>query len=169
MLCYKFFISNFKTEGDHGGDNQVESMHPVFVARGPAFKRNYSTGSLKIHSADVYSLMCFLLNLKPAENNGTLDNIKNLLDETYYQQRIKQWIAMNLFKSILYSSFKYEAIAADFNLVASLNRNGHLYIVFLILVLVIFILMIQLMIKNRKTTFSHITSPVVYQFQEEKI
>ncbi len=141
-------------------------MHPVFVARGPAFKKNYTTNSLKIHSVDVYSLMCFLLNLKPAENNGTFDNIKNLIDENYYDERIKQWITFNLIKSIFYSSFKYESITADFKLIANLNRNGNLYVVFLIFLLIIFILVIQSLFKSRKI-FISISSPIVYRLDEE--
>ena len=156
-------------EGDHGGDNLVESMHPVLVARGPAFKKNYTTGSLKIHSVDVYSLMCFLLNLKPAENNGTFDNIKNLIDDSYYDERIKEWITFNFLKSIFYSSFKYESITADFKFISNLNRNGHLYVVFLIFLLIILILMIQLLIKSRKTSLIPITSRIVYRSVQQEI
>ncbi len=57
-------------------------MHPVFVARGPAFKRNYVT-NLTINSVDVYNLMSFILDLKPANNNGSLQNISDLISSSY--------------------------------------------------------------------------------------
>ncbi|KAJ8355512.1 hypothetical protein SKAU_G00183060 [Synaphobranchus kaupii] len=65
--------------GNHGYDNALPSMHPVFVARGPAFRRGYSKASA--HAVDLYPLMCHILDLPPAPNNGSLANVRDLLCE----------------------------------------------------------------------------------------
>ncbi|KAL0164289.1 hypothetical protein M9458_040042 [Cirrhinus mrigala] len=55
-------------------------MHPVFVARGPAFRRDYTKASMR--SVDLYPLMCNILGLKSLPNNGSLSNVQDLLVET---------------------------------------------------------------------------------------
>ncbi|RUS84115.1 hypothetical protein EGW08_008154 [Elysia chlorotica] len=63
--------------GDHGYDNILNSMKPIFVARGPAFKQN--TEVEPMDTVDIYPLMCHLLNIEPAPNNGSLTNAARLL------------------------------------------------------------------------------------------
>lgn len=63
--------------GNHGYDNTVRSMQPVFVARGPAFRQNYVKTSMR--SVDLYPLMCHILSLRPLPNNGSLANVQDLL------------------------------------------------------------------------------------------
>jgi ectonucleotide pyrophosphatase/phosphodiesterase family protein 5 len=62
-------------------------MHPVFVAAGPVFKKNYTKRS-EMLSVDVYLLMCFILDLEPAVNDGTLKNIVDLIDESCIDREI---------------------------------------------------------------------------------
>jgi len=52
-------------------------MHPVFVARGPAFKKNYL--AKQFNSTDTYVLMCHILGLEPAANNGSFENVRDML------------------------------------------------------------------------------------------
>uniref|UniRef100_A0A673N5P3 Ectonucleotide pyrophosphatase/phosphodiesterase 5 n=1 Tax=Sinocyclocheilus rhinocerous TaxID=307959 RepID=A0A673N5P3_9TELE len=66
--------------GNHGYNNSLPSMHPVFVARGPAFRRDYTKASMR--SVDLYPLMCSILGLKPLPNNGSLSRVQDLLVET---------------------------------------------------------------------------------------
>lgn len=54
-------------------------MHPVFVARGPAFRQNYVKNSMR--SVDLYPLMCHILSLHPLPNNGSLSSVQDLLSE----------------------------------------------------------------------------------------
>lgn len=54
-------------------------MHPVFVARGPAFQNNYVKDTM--HSVDLYPLMCYILGVPPMPNNGSLANVQDLLKE----------------------------------------------------------------------------------------
>ncbi|TRY62509.1 hypothetical protein DNTS_033303 [Danionella cerebrum] len=66
--------------GNHGYNNSLPSMHPVFVARGPAFRRDYTKAFMR--SVDLYPLMCSILGLKPLPNNGSLSSVQDLLVET---------------------------------------------------------------------------------------
>ncbi|XP_014675767.1 PREDICTED: bis(5'-adenosyl)-triphosphatase enpp4-like [Priapulus caudatus] len=66
-------------KGDHGYDNRAMSMHPFFVARGPAFRKGLI--SEPFANVNVYPLMCEILGLAPAPNNGSIANVKHLLRE----------------------------------------------------------------------------------------
>ena len=66
-----------KTRGAHGYDNRYESMRATFIAHGPAFKTGYVAEPFEnIH---VYELMCRILGLKPAKNDGDLSKVKGML------------------------------------------------------------------------------------------
>jgi predicted AlkP superfamily pyrophosphatase or phosphodiesterase len=65
-------------KGDHGYDPSLLSMHGIFVAHGPAFKKGFVTGTLK--NIDLYPLMCKVLNIYPAAPvDGKLENIEFIL------------------------------------------------------------------------------------------
>ncbi|KAG7249374.1 hypothetical protein CRUP_017236 [Coryphaenoides rupestris] len=63
--------------GNHGYDNALPSMHPFLAASGPGFQRGYRTTGLR--SVDVYPLMCHLLGVAPAPNNGSLAQARCVL------------------------------------------------------------------------------------------
>lgn len=63
--------------GNHGYNNSLQSMHPIFLGLGPSFKPKSQVEAL--NNVDVYPLSCKLLNLKPAPNNGSLDIAESLL------------------------------------------------------------------------------------------
>jgi len=63
--------------GNHGYNNSIASMHPFFIAHGPDFKKGFL--SKPFRNIDIYPLMCHLLGVSPRPNNGTLDNVKDLL------------------------------------------------------------------------------------------
>ena len=66
-----------KTRGAHGYDNKYESMRATFIAHGPAFKRGYVAEPFEnIH---VYEMMCKILGLKPAKNDGDLKRVRGIL------------------------------------------------------------------------------------------
>jgi predicted AlkP superfamily pyrophosphatase or phosphodiesterase len=70
--------TKWKPKGDHGFDNNDLDMHGIFVAQGPAFKKNYRTGTL--WNIDVYPLLCKIFNIMPRANiDGRLDRIGYLL------------------------------------------------------------------------------------------
>jgi len=65
------------TRGAHGNDNEIRSMMATFIAHGPAFKRGYIAEPFP--NIDVYELMCKILGLKPAKNDGNLKDVKKML------------------------------------------------------------------------------------------
>jgi ectonucleotide pyrophosphatase/phosphodiesterase family protein 5 len=67
----------FKDKGNHGYSNKHKSMNPFFIARGPAFKSGYLSEPFK--NVDIYPLMCHILGIEPAPNNGSLAEVQQLL------------------------------------------------------------------------------------------
>ena len=66
-----------KPRGAHGYDNNVRSMQAIFIAHGKAFKKGLNAEPFEnIH---VYELMCKILGIKPAANDGNLEKVKHLL------------------------------------------------------------------------------------------
>jgi predicted AlkP superfamily pyrophosphatase or phosphodiesterase len=66
-----------KPKGAHGYDNQLESMRATFIAHGAAFKKHYVAEPFE--NVEVYNLMCRILSLNPARNDGDFRKVKNLL------------------------------------------------------------------------------------------
>lgn len=65
------------TIGNHGYSNEYKSMHGIFIAAGPAFKKDYIGETFSnIH---VYELLCKVLDMKPYPNNGSILAIENFL------------------------------------------------------------------------------------------
>lgn len=63
--------------GEHGYNNSLKSMHPFFIAVGPQFK---SGASVEIfNNVDIYPLMCQILRIPDAPNNGSLSVVDKLL------------------------------------------------------------------------------------------
>ena len=65
--------------GAHGYDNQNKDMHAIFYAYGPAFKNGYKHHS--INNIDLYPLICKILNIEPAEIDGDLQNVSEMLSD----------------------------------------------------------------------------------------
>lgn len=65
--------------GEHGYNNSMQSMHPFFIATGPSFKTGYSVETF--NTVDLYPLMCLLLDIPAAPNNGSLAVVKSLLKD----------------------------------------------------------------------------------------
>ena len=54
--------------GDHGYDPALRDMHGIFIAHGPAFRRGVEIPA--VENIHLYNLMCAVLRLKPAPNDG---------------------------------------------------------------------------------------------------
>lgn len=63
--------------GAHGYDNQLESMRATFIANGAAFKKGYVAEPFE--NIQIYNLMCKILGLSPAKNDGDFERVKDLL------------------------------------------------------------------------------------------
>ncbi|GAV04819.1 hypothetical protein RvY_15040 [Ramazzottius varieornatus] len=66
-------------KGYHGYDNMVESMQAIFLALGPSLKSSAVVAPFA--NVDVYNLMCDLIDVTPAANNGTYGSLHHLLDQ----------------------------------------------------------------------------------------
>lgn len=64
-------------KGMHGFDNANPLMNGVFYAFGPDFKVGYEAPQLQ--NIDLYELLCRLLEIAPASNNGSLERIESVL------------------------------------------------------------------------------------------
>ncbi|TNM92642.1 hypothetical protein fugu_018044 [Takifugu bimaculatus] len=63
--------------GDHGFDNMLKSMRTIFMGHGPSFKFKKSVPEFE--NIELYNVMCDLLGLKPAPNNGTHGSLNDML------------------------------------------------------------------------------------------
>jgi predicted AlkP superfamily pyrophosphatase or phosphodiesterase len=66
-----------KPKGAHGYDNQLESMRALFVAHGKAFKKGKVFEPFE--NVQIYNLMCKILGLTPAKNDGNYETVKGML------------------------------------------------------------------------------------------
>jgi len=64
--------------GMHGWDPAWLNMHGIFIATGPAFEPGERLPAVR--SVDLYSLMAYLMNVPPAETDGSLAAFEPLLD-----------------------------------------------------------------------------------------
>lgn len=66
-----------KPRGTHGYDNALESMRATFIAHGAAFKKGAVVEPFE--NIEIYNLMCKILNLSPAKNDGDFQKVKDFL------------------------------------------------------------------------------------------
>ncbi|KAM7367751.1 hypothetical protein PAMP_014029 [Pampus punctatissimus] len=70
------------TGGFHGSDNLFSNMQAIFIGYGPGFKTQ--TVVPPFENIEVYNLMCDLLKIRPAPNNGTHGSLNHLLKNPVY-------------------------------------------------------------------------------------
>uniref|UniRef100_A0A8C6PPV8 Ectonucleotide pyrophosphatase/phosphodiesterase 2 n=1 Tax=Nothobranchius furzeri TaxID=105023 RepID=A0A8C6PPV8_NOTFU len=69
--------------GDHGFDNKITSMRTIFIGHGPSFK--FQKNLPEFENIELYNVMCDLLGLKPAPNNGTHGSLNDMLKDPPFQ------------------------------------------------------------------------------------
>jgi predicted AlkP superfamily pyrophosphatase or phosphodiesterase len=77
VTTHEHFKSHDFSQGQHGYDNDLPSMQALFLAHGPAFKAGTQLPAFS--NVDVYELLAYLLHLKPARNDGTLEVFRPVL------------------------------------------------------------------------------------------
>lgn len=70
-----------KDIGGNGYDPGFESMKSVFLANGPSFRNGLEFQA--IHNTDIYGLVCHLLGIPPRTNNGSFNEVKEMLSESF--------------------------------------------------------------------------------------
>ncbi|XP_056299262.1 ectonucleotide pyrophosphatase/phosphodiesterase family member 3 isoform X2 [Pseudoliparis swirei] len=73
---------SFCSGGAHGYDNDAESMQAMFLSYGPAFR--YRTEIEPFSNIELYNLMCDVMRISPADNNGTHGSMNHLLRRPFY-------------------------------------------------------------------------------------
>ncbi|XP_061520357.1 ectonucleotide pyrophosphatase/phosphodiesterase family member 2-like isoform X2 [Phycodurus eques] len=69
--------------GDHGFDNKITSMRTIFMGHGPSFR--FRTQVPEFDNIELYNVMCDLLGVKPAPNNGTHGSLNAMLKSPPFQ------------------------------------------------------------------------------------
>lgn len=65
------------TPGVHGYDNNEPDMQAIFYANGPSFRQGITIPAFS--NVHVYELLCSLLGLTPAPNDGSPDTLRGIL------------------------------------------------------------------------------------------
>jgi len=63
-------------KGDHGYDWKFRDMHSIFYGEGPSFKQGAEVDTL--FNVDVYDIVCKILRISPAPNDGNQERISPL-------------------------------------------------------------------------------------------
>lgn len=82
-LAYRNKGSSNCEGGTHGYNNEFKSMEAIFLAHGPSFKEK--TVIEPFENIEVYNLLCDLLHIQPAPNNGSHGSLNHLLKAPFYQ------------------------------------------------------------------------------------
>ncbi|XP_016049223.2 ectonucleotide pyrophosphatase/phosphodiesterase family member 3 isoform X2 [Erinaceus europaeus] len=69
--------------GNHGYNNEFKSMEAIFLAHGPSFIEKTETEPFE--NIEIYNLLCDLLRIQPAPNNGTHGSLNHLLKNPFYK------------------------------------------------------------------------------------
>ena len=79
LTTHDYFESHqsFYNGGTHGYDPTQSDMHAFFLAYGPAFKSGATVPAFE--NIQLYNLMTEILNVEPAENDGDIEIVKNIL------------------------------------------------------------------------------------------
>lgn len=67
-----------KQRGSHGFDHMAADMQVGFRAIGPDFKVGYEKPD-RFRNVCIYPLLCYLLGVTPSPNDGSLDEVRDLL------------------------------------------------------------------------------------------
>ncbi|XP_053315668.1 ectonucleotide pyrophosphatase/phosphodiesterase family member 1 isoform X2 [Spea bombifrons] len=77
--------------GFHGSDNRFQSMQALFIGYGPAFKTK--TEVEPFENIEIYNVMCDLLGLVPAPNNGTHGSLNHILKQPVYKPSLPREVS----------------------------------------------------------------------------
>uniref|UniRef100_A0A3Q3D1I5 Ectonucleotide pyrophosphatase/phosphodiesterase 2 n=1 Tax=Hippocampus comes TaxID=109280 RepID=A0A3Q3D1I5_HIPCM len=77
--------------GDHGYDNKINSMQTIFLGYGPSFK--FKTKVPVFENIELYNVMCDLLGLTPAPNNGTHGSLNHVLRNPFYKPTMPEEVS----------------------------------------------------------------------------
>lgn len=74
--------------GNHGYDNEFKSMEAIFIGHGPGFKKQLEIDSFD--NIELYNVMCDLLKIHPAPNNGTHGSLNHVLEQPFFNPTLPE-------------------------------------------------------------------------------
>ncbi len=74
-IGWQFAGSPRNIPGAHGYSPEERDMQAIFIASGPYFKKRTSTDELIVKNIDIYSLLADILNVVPAETDGSIPEL----------------------------------------------------------------------------------------------
>ncbi len=74
---YQDLDDTSRPRGAHGYDNKYQEMQATFIAHGAAFKKGFVAEPFE--NVEVYNVMCKILGIKPAKNDGDLRSVSGML------------------------------------------------------------------------------------------
>lgn len=79
ITTHEYFDShpNYPSKGTHGFDPDYQEMNAIFYAQGPAFKKGVHLPV--VQNTNIYELLCHILKITPAPNDGELSVTKAVL------------------------------------------------------------------------------------------
>ncbi|KAM9317106.1 ectonucleotide pyrophosphatase/phosphodiesterase family member 1 [Gastrophryne carolinensis] len=80
--------------GFHGSDNLFKNMQALFIGYGPKFR--FRTETEAFENIEIYNLMCDLLGIEPAANNGSHGSLNHLLKEPVYEPALPKELSKPL-------------------------------------------------------------------------
>ena len=78
--------------GNHGFDNEYNSMHALFLGMGAAFKDAYYDETVH-QNTQLYELMCGILEIDASPNNGTKGAMDHILNPEFKQMKSEKFQA----------------------------------------------------------------------------
>lgn len=117
-------LSNHK--GNHGYSNRIPSMYPFFIARGPSFREGYLSEPFR--NVDIYPLICDILGIQPAPNNGSLMRVQHLLKPKQTEQKnYSVLIFLVVVILIVFGFMSYGIVSFCTNHHCKMRRYGQIY------------------------------------------
>ncbi|XP_078695177.1 ectonucleotide pyrophosphatase/phosphodiesterase family member 7-like [Branchiostoma floridae x Branchiostoma belcheri] len=77
FVIYSTYPGYHPLVSEHGWDPRLPDMRAFFRAFGPSFKQDYDVAPFE--SVHLYPLMCQVLGVAPAPNNGSLSLVRSML------------------------------------------------------------------------------------------
>ena len=81
ITTHAYFDShpNYPSKATHGFDPDYQEMNAIFYAKGPAFKKGVQLSV--VQNIHLYELMCSILKINPAPNDGNINVTKPILND----------------------------------------------------------------------------------------
>jgi len=90
VTTHEYLKGHHLQSGNHGFDNASKNMRALFMAEGPAFQ----PGTIKpFANVNLYSLFAYLLNLSPAQSDGSIEVFKSVLVQRTQTEPSKKSLA----------------------------------------------------------------------------